>query len=114
VIHLLPFGSYCGVAAFGGFQLKANTAAILIGGMTHVRTGLEDNIYYDRARKHLATNRQLVKRIIALTEFFERPIATPAQMRRMIGLKPVTSFGRKENNTSLSVQFAKSRKIVAI
>jgi 3-keto-5-aminohexanoate cleavage enzyme len=102
------------VAAFGGFQLKANTAAILIGGMTHVRTGLEDNIYYDRARKHLATNRQLVKRIIALTEFFERPIATPAQMRRMIGLKPVTSFGRKENNTSLSVQFAKSRKIVAI
>ena len=90
MIGLLPPGSYCGVAGFGGFQLKANTAAILIGGQTHVRTGLEDNIYFDRERKQYATNPQLVERIVNLARYFERPIATPGQMRQMMGFEPVT------------------------
>lgn len=87
-INSLPVGSYCGLAGFGGFQLKANVAAIVMGGMMHVRTGLEDNIYFDRERKILATNESLVKRITQIAEIFERPIATPVQMRQMIGLKP--------------------------
>ena len=89
--HLIPLGSYCGVGGFGGFQLKANMAAILMGGMMHVRTGIEDNIYQDRQRKILATNQSLVKRVVEMASFFERPIATPDQMRKMIGLKMVSA-----------------------
>lgn len=103
--HLLPMGSYCGLAGFGGFQLKANVAAIMMGGMMHVRIGLEDNIYQDRKRRLLTTNVDLVKRITQISQFFERPIATPSQMRRMIGLAPqmpVSSF-KKTGNADLAV-----------
>lgn len=84
--QLLPLGSYCGIGGFGGFQLKANMAAVIMGGMLHVRTGLEDNIYADRGRKIMATNVGLVQRVVQMAELFERPIASSAQMRRMMGL----------------------------
>jgi uncharacterized protein (DUF849 family) len=90
----LPFGSYCGLGGFGGFQLKANVAAIMMGGMMHVRTGLEDNIYYDRDRHIMATNRKLVKRIVEISKYFERPVATPNQMREMMGLKTIENSSR--------------------
>lgn len=83
---MLAPGSYCGIAGFGGFQLKANTAAIMMGGMMHVRIGLEDNIFMDRNRQIMATNQKLVKRIVRMADVFERPVATPDQMRQMMGL----------------------------
>ena len=39
-----------------------NVASINFGG--GVRVGLEDNIWYDENRTHLATNRELIERVL--------------------------------------------------
>lgn len=72
------------VAGIGRHQLPANAMAIAAGG--HVRVGLEDNIWWDRARTTPATNEQLVRRVALLAEQLERPLATPADVRRRLGL----------------------------
>ena len=72
------------VAGLGRHQLDANAMAIAAGG--HVRVGLEDNIWWDRARTVAATNEQLVERVARLAEQLERPLATPADVRRMLRL----------------------------
>ena len=59
--------------------------AIAAGG--HVRVGLEDNIWWDRARTTLGhATSMLVKRVARLAEELERPLATPAEVRRRLGL----------------------------
>ncbi|MBI4786028.1 MAG: 3-keto-5-aminohexanoate cleavage protein [Chloroflexi bacterium] len=68
-----------------GYPQEFNMAAmaIMLGG--HVRVGLEDNIYVRRGE--LATNAQLVEKVVRLAREFEREIATPDEMRAMLGLK---------------------------
>ena len=65
------------------WQLPMATLAIVMGG--HVRVGLEDNIYYRRGE--LASNEQLVARIARLASELQRPVATPAQSREILGLQ---------------------------
>jgi 3-keto-5-aminohexanoate cleavage enzyme len=50
----------------------------------HVRVGLEDNIYYRRGQ--LATNEELVARVVRIADELGRPVATPADARRILGL----------------------------
>lgn len=71
-------------AGIGRHQLPANAMAIAAGG--HVRVGLEDNIWWDRARTTPASNEQLVRRVAGLAEQLERPLAAPADVRRRLGL----------------------------
>jgi 3-keto-5-aminohexanoate cleavage enzyme len=52
----------------------------------HVRVGLEDNLYLDVEKRHHATNLALVERLTKLALAVERPVATPAEARRLIGL----------------------------
>ena len=80
----LPEPSVWSAAGIGLFQLPMNTLAIAMGG--HCRTGLEDNIYGDFSRERLATNEQLVRRLVGLSEMFGRPVATHQQARQMLGL----------------------------
>ena len=54
---LLPPGARWSVCAIGAAQLPINAYCILAGG--HVRTGLEDNLYYSRGER--ATNVALVR-----------------------------------------------------
>ena len=52
----------------------------------HCRTGLEDNVRWDKHR--LATsNAELVGRVATLCAEYGRPVATPAQARAMLGLR---------------------------
>jgi 3-keto-5-aminohexanoate cleavage enzyme len=83
-LGLLPPRSTWGLAGIGRYQLDANFAAVTLGG--HVRTGLEDNIRWDRAGAELATNPALVRRVVELAELAERPVATPAWTRAKLGL----------------------------
>jgi uncharacterized protein (DUF849 family) len=53
----------------------------------HVRVGLEDNLYLDEARTQLATNQDLVDRLVTLGRTAGRTTATPAQAREIIGLR---------------------------
>ncbi|MCS7164972.1 MAG: 3-keto-5-aminohexanoate cleavage protein [Candidatus Calescibacterium sp.] len=70
-------------AAIGKHQLAINVASILLGGF--VRTGLEDNIYYKKGV--LATNQELVKRIVNLSNELGRPIATIEQAKLILGIR---------------------------
>lgn len=79
----LPAGATWSVAGIGAAQLPLAALAIVLGG--HVRVGFEDNIYYRKGE--LATsNAQLVARVAALSRTLERPLATPAEARRLLGL----------------------------
>ncbi len=70
-------------SAIGPFQLPLTTLATLMGG--HVRVGLEDNVYYARGEK-ASSNAQLVERTVRIAHELNRPVATPAQAREILGL----------------------------
>jgi uncharacterized protein (DUF849 family) len=52
----------------------------------HCRTGLEDNVRWDRGRL-AASNAELVARVAALSAEYGRSIATPAEARAILGLR---------------------------
>ena len=78
--HMLPDGAQWSIAALGAAQLPLNAFCILAGG--HVRTGLEDNLYYRKGER--ATNAGLVERVVRLAGELERPVATPDQAREIL------------------------------
>lgn len=82
--ELLP-GATWTAAGIGRFQLEMARWSLELGG--HVRTGLEDNIKLDR--ETLApSNAALVKQCAALCEEYDTRLATPAEARAMLGLRP--------------------------
>ncbi len=82
-VAMLPEGSTWSVIGLGRTQTPMAMLALVMDG--HVRVGLEDNIYYRHAQ--LATgNAQLVERAVRLAGEIERPVATPAQARTLLGL----------------------------
>lgn len=82
--EIMP-GATWTAAATGRFQLEANRWALVKGG--HCRTGLEDNLYFDKGRL-AASNAELVSRCADLARAVGRPPATPAQARQILGLRP--------------------------
>ncbi|OZB17310.1 MAG: 3-keto-5-aminohexanoate cleavage protein [Rhodobacterales bacterium 34-62-10] len=85
VERLLPDAEWC-AAGIGPGQIILNEWVVAAGG--HARTGLEDNIRLDR--DHLApSNAALVRRVTDLCQKYERPVATPAQARQILGLRDV-------------------------
>jgi len=83
----LPNGSVWAAGGLGQFQLPMNAAAIIGGG--HVRVGIEDSIYFDYNKDVPASNVMLVQRIVRLAEELQRPLATPEEARRIIGLESI-------------------------
>jgi len=79
-----PAGALWLCSAIGPYQLPLTTLATLMGG--HVRVGLEDNVYYARGQKAVS-NAQLVERTVRIANELNRPVATPAQARVMLGLR---------------------------
>lgn len=83
LVDALPAGCSWSVAGIGRMQLPLAMAAMAMGG--HVRVGLEDNIYYSKGR--LATNEELVARVVRIAGELGRPVATPEQARAMLGIR---------------------------
>ena len=82
VERLLPGSEWC-AAGIGRHQIEVNEWCVAAGG--HARTGLEDNIRM--TRETLApSNSALVERVVEICERHERPVATPAQARQILGL----------------------------
>lgn len=75
-------------AGIGRHQLELNDWAISSGG--HARTGLEDNVRIDRDTL-AASNAALVQRTVEICDKYERPVATWAQARDILGLRKVTA-----------------------
>jgi 3-keto-5-aminohexanoate cleavage enzyme len=87
IAHLLsrlPPGAIWSMLGVGRHQLEVNVLSLLYGG--HVRTGLEDNVYYRRGEL-ARSNVQLVERIVRLAGEVGRPVASPAQARSMLGVR---------------------------
>jgi len=83
MVRQLPAGSLWSVCAIGRHQLPMNVAAMVMGG--HVRTGLEDNIYYSY-RVLAEGNAPLVARLVRIARELGREVATPAEARQLLGL----------------------------
>jgi uncharacterized protein (DUF849 family) len=80
---VLP-GATWTAAGVGRHQLTVNEWTLELGG--HCRTGLEDNLRFDKQRL-AASNAELVARVAELTARFGRTVATPAEARRILGLR---------------------------
>ncbi len=85
VERLTPDAQWC-AAGVGPAQIILNDWAIAAGG--HVRAGLEDNVRLDRDTL-APSNAALILRAVGLCEKYERPVATPAQARKILGLRAV-------------------------
>ncbi|GAB4245167.1 MAG: 3-keto-5-aminohexanoate cleavage protein [Thermoleophilia bacterium] len=86
LVHLvdtIPAGSTWSVIGIGKGHLPMATMAIHMGG--HVRVGMEDNVYY-RKGVLARSNAEFVERVVRLAAEFERPVATPAEARQILGL----------------------------
>jgi uncharacterized protein (DUF849 family) len=64
-------------------QMPMAATAVALGG--NVRVGLEDNIYLDRGV--LATNGQLVNRVVEIIERMGARAITPAEARKKLNLR---------------------------
>ena len=85
MVDHLPPNCVFNVSAIGTAQLPATTHALLLGG--HVRVGLEDNLYYRQGE--LATNVQLVERMVRIVRELGFEPATPTEARQIMGLRPL-------------------------
>jgi len=81
--RLAPDAQWC-AAGIGPNQIELNEWCIKQGG--HTRTGLEDNVKLDR-NTLAPSNAALVQRAVDLCEKYERPVATTAQARQILGLR---------------------------
>ena len=80
--RLAPTALWC-AAGIGPAQVTINEWAITKGG--HTRTGMEDNVRLDRDTL-APSNAALVRRAVDLCDKYQRPVATWAQARAMLGL----------------------------
>jgi uncharacterized protein (DUF849 family) len=80
-----PQAQWC-AAGVGPDQLVVNEWAIAAGG--HTRAGLEDNVRLDR-NTLAPSNAALIRRAADLCSKYERPVATIAQTRAILGLRTV-------------------------
>ena len=85
MINELPPESIWSVGGIGDFQLKMNALGIVDGG--GVRIGLEDNIYFDAERTRLASNRELITRILGIAAAMGRTPYSHKETRELLGLE---------------------------
>uniref|UniRef100_UPI004048A3CF 3-keto-5-aminohexanoate cleavage protein n=2 Tax=Yoonia sp. TaxID=2212373 RepID=UPI004048A3CF len=83
VNRLAPDAQWCAAGVGRGQVVVADWA---ISGGGHVRTGLEDNVRWNK--DSLApSNAALVSRTAEICAKYDRPVATPAQARAILGLR---------------------------
>lgn len=84
LVDMLPPGSTWSVVGVGKASAMMWSMAVHLGG--HIRFGTEDNIYL---RKGVLAQRSLdfVEPLKRLAQFFERPLATVRDARRILGLE---------------------------
>lgn len=82
IAALMPDATWT-AAGIGRYQLEVARWALELGG--HVRTGLEDNLKFDRTRL-ARSNAELVSQVAALCAGYGRHPASPAEARSILGL----------------------------
>ncbi|MCO8164201.1 3-keto-5-aminohexanoate cleavage protein [Pseudomonas sp. 21LCFQ010] len=82
ILSALPPGCIIAIAGLGRLQLGANGLGLLVA--DGVRTGLEDNLWFDSSRRVAASNISLVQRVIAQAALFERPLLSRCELRKRL------------------------------
>ena len=80
----LPYGSTWTACGIGRFEFDIAAGAIIMGG--HVRVGFEDNLYIEKGVP-AKSNGELVEKVVKLANLLGRPIATPNEARKILGLE---------------------------
>lgn len=82
-LHDVLPGATWTAAGVGRHQFEVNRWCLELGG--HCRTGLEDNIRYDKERL-AASNAELVGKIVEVCAEYDRHPASPAEARELLSL----------------------------
>jgi 3-keto-5-aminohexanoate cleavage enzyme len=82
LIDNLPENSTWTVTAIGKSHVQLITMAVALGG--HVRTGLEDVIYYEK--NVYESNELLVKRVVSISKAVGRDIANYEEAKEILSL----------------------------
>ena len=82
----IPANATWTVSGVGRAAWTMAAAAIAMGG--NVRVGFEDNIYLGKGQK-AASNGELVAKVVRIAKELGREIATPAEAREILSLKPL-------------------------
>jgi 3-keto-5-aminohexanoate cleavage enzyme len=82
----IPADATYTVAGIGRYEFPLAMAAIIDGG--HVRVGFEDNVYLSKGVL-AKSNGELVAKVVRMAKELGREIATPAEAREILGLKPL-------------------------
>jgi len=85
MIRKIPADAIWSVLGVGKAQLTMVTLAMLLGG--HIRVGFEDSLYI---RKGILaqSNAQIVDMAVRLVDDLQLEVATPAEARDLLGLRP--------------------------
>jgi uncharacterized protein (DUF849 family) len=84
IVNELPEDSIWSAGGVGDPQLQTNILAITAGG--GARVGIEDNIWFDEERTELATNYDLVKRIVSIAETLQKRPYSPFEAGDLLRL----------------------------
>lgn len=79
LVGKLPISSVWSAGGIGRQQTRAIALALASGG--GVRVGLEDNLFWDDDRTKLASNKELVGRVLAMGSLLGRQPMTPTEFR---------------------------------
>ena len=82
----IPEGSTWTATGIGRNCWDIVAATIAMGG--HVRVGFEDNVYMSKGVL-AKSNGEMVERVVQIAKLMNREIATPAEAREILGLKPL-------------------------
>ena len=86
MVHSIPADSTWTAAALGRNQFLIAAITIAMGG--HVRVGFEDNIYLSKGVL-AKSNGEMVEKVVRIAKELGREIASPAEAREILSLKPL-------------------------
>ena len=86
LVNAIPAGSTWTATGIGRHAFTLAAPAIAMGG--NVRVGFEDNLYVERGVL-AKSNGELVAKVVRIAKELGRPIATSAEAREILGLKPL-------------------------
>ena len=82
----IPAGCTWTATGIGKTAWDIAAATIAMGG--HVRVGFEDNVYMSKGVL-AKSNGEMVERVVQMAKLMNREVATPAEARQILGLKPL-------------------------
>ena len=85
LVNAIPAGSTWTATGIGRHAFTLAAPAIAMGG--HVRVGFEDNLYLERGVL-AKSNGELVAKVVRIAKELGREVATSAEAREILGLKP--------------------------